>query len=173
MDLTFLTWLFLIVFMVHNFEEIITVEYWMKKIYPSIKETLPTFVQGHLEQEKDMTAGQFTIAVGVLFVVVSILLVISTLRTDLYYLFFGANIFFALNLLTHPLQALFLRKYVPGLITSIFIVLPYNIFLFTFLYQEDLLNSFTWVLSIIVALLFIPLLLLSHKIAHAWKKNFT
>lgn len=173
MDITFLTWAFLIVFMVHNFEEIISIEYWMKRVFPSIKESLPKLISKDLEKEKDMTAGQFSIAVCVLFVAVSLLLVISLLMTDLYFLFLGANLFFALNIITHPLQALYLRKYVPGLITSILVILPYNIHLFNSLYQEAVLNLLTLVLSVIVAILFIPLLLLSHKIAHAWKIKLT
>jgi len=88
-------------------------------------------------------------------------------------LFFGANLFFAVNIIIHPLQALFLRRYVPGLWTSLVLILPYNLILFKVINQEDILDTNMIILSLIVGILFVPLLLLSHKIAGLWKQRFT
>lgn len=172
MDIHFWIWMFLIVFMLHNFEEIFTIEYWFNMVYSDTKEHIPSYIIQQMEESKSMTAGQFTMAVCVLFLAVSVLLIISV-TTELYFLFLGANIFFALNIITHPIQALFLRRYVPGLWTSIVLILPYNLILFRVLYQEDMLDTRMIILSLIVGTLFVPLLLLSHKIADLWKQRFT
>lgn len=172
MDIHFWILMFLIVFMLHNFEEIFTIEYWFKRVYPETRERIPSFVIQEMEEAKSMTAGQFTMAVCVLFLAVSVLLIISV-TTELYFLFLGANIALALNIFTHPIQALFLRRYVPGLWTSIVLILPYNLILFNVLYQEDMLSTSMIILSLFVFTLFIPLLLLSHKIADLWKQRFT
>ncbi|GAA0375044.1 HXXEE domain-containing protein [Bacillus horti] len=172
MDFQFWIWMFLIVFMLHNFEEIFTIEHWFKRVYPAVKDQMPTFVQQQMNEAKTMTAGQFTMAVFVLFVPISVLLPLS-LTTELYFLFLGANLFFALNIITHPLQALFLRRYVPGLWTSIFIILPYNLILFNVMQKENLIDASTIGLTLLVALLFIPLLFLSHSIGEVWRKNCT
>ncbi|WP_055106497.1 HXXEE domain-containing protein [Paenibacillus ihumii] len=172
MDINFWIWMFLIVFMLHNFEEIFTIEYWFNRIYPVTKERIPLYIIQQMEKSKSMTAGQFTIAVFVLFLVVSVLLIISV-TTKFYFLFLGANIFFAINIIIHPIQALFLRRYVPGLWTSVVLILPYNLILFKMLYQEDMLDTSMIILSLIVGALFVPLLLLSHKIADLWKQRFT
>ncbi|MEI3606166.1 HXXEE domain-containing protein [Pseudogracilibacillus sp. SE30717A] len=172
MDINFWMLMFLIVFMLHNFEEIFTIEYWFNTTYADIKEHIPSSIIIELEKSKSMTAGQFAMAVCVLFLAVSMLLTISV-TTELYWLFLGANIFFALNILTHPIQALLLRRYVPGLLTSIFLIVPYNLILFNVLYQEAMLDTSMIVLSLIVGALFVPLLLLSHKIAEIWKQRYT
>lgn len=172
MELTFWMWMFIIVFMIHNFEEIFTMEYWFKKIYPRTHSRLPVLVLRQLESAKSMTAGQFTMAVFVLFLPISTLLILSV-TTELYFLFLGANFFFALNILTHPLQALYLKRYVPGLWTSLFAVLPYNLVLFDLLKQSGGLEPRTVVLSLIVAALLLPILPLAHRTAEYWKNNFT
>jgi hypothetical protein len=172
MELNFWMWIFIVVFMIHNFEEIFTVEYWFKKIYPHTRDRLPAPILQQLENTKSMTAGQFAMAVFVLFLPVSALLIISV-TTELYFLFFGANLFFALNILTHPLQAIYLKRYVPGLWTSLFVVLPYNFVLFILLTQAGGLDTRTIILSLIVTALLFPVLPFAHKAAEYWKRNFT
>lgn len=84
--------MFLLVFMLHVFEEIITIEYWFNSIYCDTRERIPSYIIQQLE--KSMTAGQFTIAVCVLFLAVSLFLIISV-TTELY-VFFGVPIYFLL-----------------------------------------------------------------------------
>lgn len=172
MEMNFWIWMFLVVFMIHNFEEIFTIEYWYKKIYPRLQERLPNLVRQQLESIKTMTAGQFTMAVFVLFIPVTVLLIISV-TTEQYFLFLGVNLFFALNILIHPLQALFLKRYVPGLWTAVFVILPYNLMLFPILERADVWDTRSIVCSILVVLLLLPTVPLGHKVAEYWQRNYT
>jgi len=167
MDLSLLIWSFLIIFMLHNFEEIITIEKWFHKTYPRIKERIPPFFNREMEQFKTITTAQFSIAVCVLFIVSSVLIIIS-ITTNHYFLFLGLNIFFSLNIFTHPVQSLLLKCYVPGLWTTLVFIIPYNLIVLYQFYSKGLLDTALIINALIVTILFIPLLMLSHKIAERY-----
>lgn len=71
MDMNFLILAFLIIFMLHNLEEIVAIEKWLSHTYPKKKELIPTFFQKEIEKVKDMTAVQFSVVVFVVSVFVS------------------------------------------------------------------------------------------------------
>lgn len=167
MDINLLIWSFLIIFMIHNFEEIITIEKWFQKTYPNIRERFPAVARKEIEKMKVTSAATFSIAVCVLFIVASALVII-TIITEQYFLFIGLNIFFALNIITHPVQSLFLRTYVPGVLTTFILIIPYNVILFNELITLGLMDFSTIGRALIVTILFIPMLLISHKIAEKW-----
>lgn len=167
MDINNFIFLFLTIFMLHNLEEIFMIERWFDRTYPRIKQSLPSFVRRILEQNKTMTAARFAAVVFILSIPASALLFTSVI-TEQYYLFLGLNIFFALNIFTHPLQSLLLKCYVPGLWTSILLIIPYNIVLFYCLYSKGILVSNLNIGTLIIFILIIPVFLLSHKIAEKW-----
>lgn len=156
---------FLIIFMLHNLEEIMMVERWMKGTYPQVRGKIPSFAQKELDQVKDMTSGRFAIVVFLLSIFASALLFLSA-TTQLDFLFFGLNFVFALNIFSHPLQSLFLKSYTPGVGTSIFLVIPYYIFFFYHFY--DVFSIQSMIGAFIIVLIFIPVFLLSHKMAAKW-----
>lgn len=167
MDLSFLIWSFLIVFMVHNFEEIIMIEKWFHTTYPDIKEKLPAFARNELEKRKQITTVQFTMAVFVLFLIVSLFIILTILQ-GYFFLFVGFNLFFSLNIVTHITQAIVLRCYVPGLWTTIFVILPYNLYFYYYLELHQLYYTFNFLDSVIIVLCLLPALLLAHKLAEKW-----
>lgn len=167
MDVHFLMCVFLIIFMLHNLEEIITIEKWLKHTYPRKKEQIPLFFQKEIENAKDMTAIQFSVAVFVVSIFASIVIIIS-LITEHYFIFLGLNMFFALNIFTHPIQSLLLKCYTPGVWTSILLIIPYNIVFFNYFYMEGMLTLHTFLAGLALFVLGIPILLLSHKIAEKW-----
>lgn len=92
--------IFVIIFMLHNLEEIISVEKWFQKTYPRVRNRIPSLIQQQLDQI-GMTTVRFAVVVFVISILASILLLISV-WTEQYYFFFGISFFFALNiLLTH------------------------------------------------------------------------
>lgn len=153
--------------MLHNLEEIIMIERWMKKTYPEIRERLPQFAKRELDSLQTTTAAQFSLVVFILSILASALIVI-TITTDEYFLFVGLNIIFALNILIHPFQSLLIRCYVPGLWTTILLIIPYYIFFFTQLYHQGLMYLVINLKTIVVFLIFIPVFLISHKISRKW-----
>lgn len=167
MDINVLMLSFIIVFMLHNLEEIFTVERWIQKIYPRIQNKVPLFAQKEIEKFKDMTAVRFAIVVFVLSIVCSALILFASL-TEQYYLFLGLHIVFSLNIFTHPLQSLFLQCYTPGLWTTIILIIPYNIVFVYYFFNTGLFTAETIVASLVIVALFIPAFLLSHKIGERW-----
>jgi len=163
MDINLLIWSFLIIFMLHNFEEIITIERWFKNTYPRVSKRIPPIIRNEIEQFRTITSAQFSIAVCVLFIVASILILITVL-TNQYFLFLGLIIFFALNIFTHPAQSILLKSYVPGGLTTIILIIPYNIIVL----KAGILDVGTIIGALVVTILFIPILFLSHKIAEKW-----
>ncbi|WP_152657996.1 HXXEE domain-containing protein [Oceanobacillus sp. CFH 90083] len=163
MDINTLIWSFLIVFMLHNFEEIIMIESWFHKKYPKTRERIPSFAIKELEKYKTMTSVQFSIVVCILSIVAAALILVTVI-TEQYFIFFGLNMIFALNIFTHPLQSLLLRCYVPGLWTTLLLIIPYNIIVYMQYYHHGILNLTTVIYSLIVIILFIPLFIVSHII---------
>lgn len=104
----------MIVFLIHDLEEIYTVEAFLQK------SSLPFSV----------TTGEFALAFSLLFLIVIIsFLVVRSGRTFLSLsaerLLFVIVVLLGVNALTHLLQMLILRSYVPGVITSATLVLPF------------------------------------------------
>lgn len=145
--------------MLHNLEEIITVEKWIQKIYPRVSGRTLLFIQEELEKYKYNTTAKFAVIV---FSVASKLILIAVI-TDHYYLFLGVNFLFAINIFTHPLQALNLRCYTPGILTSLLLIIPYYSLFFYHFYHTDMLTLNLIVGAIIVMVFLIPVFLISHK----------
>lgn len=161
MEIVMLIWLFVVVFMIHNFEEIILIERWFNRTYPIVKHRIPSFALSDIEKMKTITAAQFTFSILILFVSTIFLIYMTFLTNNLAY-FLGMNIFFGLNIFIHPNQSLLLKSYVPGLITTILCIIPYNIYLFYTLFNNGLLSTSLMLTSLIVTVLLIPIFLLSH-----------
>lgn len=158
---------FLIIFMLHNLEEIITIERWFQKAYPRVKKRMPSFARKELGNYKDITSAQFSIVVFVFSIFVSALILIAVI-TQHYYLFLGINLLFALNIFSHPLQALYLRCYTPGVLTSLLLIIPYYVLFFRRFYNTDMLTINSIFGAIVVMIFLIPAFLLSHKIGEKW-----
>lgn len=166
------TWMiaFLIIFMLHNLEEIITIETWMNKTYPQISHKIPSLIQKEIEKFKHMTAIRFSVVVFVLSIACSAVILIAAI-TQHYYFFLGLSLFFAINIFTHPLQSLYLKCYTPGVWTTITLIIPYYI-LFSFnILKSNLLTTNTIVGSFVVMLLFIPVFIFSQMVGEKWNSH--
>lgn len=167
MDINIFILFFVIIFMLHNLEEIITIERWFLKTYPRVRKRMPPFAQKELTNYKDMTSAQFAIVVFIFSLFISALILIAVL-TQTYYLFLGVSLFFALNIFTHPLQALYLKCYTPGVLTSLFLITPYYCLFFYHIYNTDIFDLSSIAGAIIVMIFQIPVFLISHKIGDKW-----
>ncbi|WP_077301742.1 HXXEE domain-containing protein [Virgibacillus pantothenticus] len=168
MDIHVLILTFLIIFMLHNLEEIITIERWFKNTYPRIRGRIPVPVQKVIDDFSNITAAQFAVAVLMISLVASLLLII-TVTTQHYFLFLGLNMLFAINIFTHPIQSLLLRCYTPGVWTTLLLILPYNIIFFYHFYIEGLLTRNMILSGLVVMVICMPFVFLGHKIAEKWK----
>ncbi|WP_281730488.1 HXXEE domain-containing protein [Metabacillus endolithicus] len=125
-------WLFLVIFMLHDFEEIISVESWSMKTSSLVesndnrlKKLIWSFwnINSHSFAKRDVVI--FLVASTIVFIKVQF---IESGWTSILFMIFLC--FVILHNLVHLIQTLILKTYTPGLYTAIGLVTPYTIYLF-------------------------------------------
>lgn len=123
-------WLLVVIFMLHDFEEIISVETWAKKTEG---------LSGRGKMAKiiwkfwNVNSYSFAKRDVVIFSIISAItfLKVQFVESDWSAMLFnGLLIFVLIHNAVHILQTLVLRKYTPGLYTAVLTVTPYTIYLF-------------------------------------------
>jgi hypothetical protein len=112
-----LIWLFPIVFMLHDFEEIIMMAPWVKKNRAELERRWPRLAPRMLALTGGLSTPAFALAVAILFAFISGLTVL-VVELRLYALWGAMLLVFALHFLAHIAQWIVLRRYVPVIITS-------------------------------------------------------
>lgn len=167
LDLQTLIWLFPIVFIFHDFEEIIMMEKWMKQNANTIYEKLPKSMANRVIKQFSMSTAQFAVAVVVIFIFVSG----STYMANQYvnqgplaniYCFTVMLLVFFIHVFTHIGQTIFFRSITPGVVTSVFLVLPYTIAMIGSLLVYDVITWYTLFVSLPFILIILPVVLLAH-----------
>ena len=124
-------WLFLVVFMLHDFEEIISVENWSRKTTYLIENT-SNRLQILIWNFWKINSHSFAKRDVVIFLVCStiVFLKVQFIESGWTAILFLSFLYFVLlHNLVHIIQTLILRTYTPGLITAIGLVTPYTIYL--------------------------------------------
>lgn len=164
-----LIWLFPILFIFHDFEEIIMVEKWLTRNKSKIFTLLPKKMAERIVKQFSMTTAQFSVAVLVVFLFVSI----STILASRYvlgqpfgdiYLFTTVQLVFFLHAFTHIGQSILLRSITPGAITSVIIIIPYSLYLFPAMLHYEIISWQTIWISLPLSILIVPVLLFAHWI---------
>lgn len=162
-----LIWLFPILFIVHDFEEIILVEKWLYRNKAKLYKLLPQKIADRIVKQFSMTTAQFAMSVLVIFLFVSV----STFLASQYildgalgdiYFFTVIQLIFFLHAFTHIGQTILLRSITPGAITSVIIIIPYCLFLFPAMFEYGYITWQTIWISLPFILLFFPVVLLAH-----------
>lgn len=125
MDFPMMIWLFPLLFIFHDFEEIIFIQPWMSRNKRSLQKKFPALsgrLLGHFER---ITTASFALGVAEEFILISIVTAFSY-RTGSYLIWNGLFLVFTLHLIMHCVQALILRRYVPAVATSV-LCLPVSI----------------------------------------------
>ncbi|MFD2442865.1 HXXEE domain-containing protein [Bacillus sp. CGMCC 1.16607] len=124
-------WLFLVIFMLHDFEEMISVENWSRKTSHLVENSnnrLKTLVwkfwniNSHSFAKRDVVI--FFVGSTIVYLKVQF---IESGWAEI--LFLSFLVFVLLHNLVHILQTLILKTYTPGLYTAIGLVTPYTIYL--------------------------------------------
>jgi hypothetical protein len=164
-----LLWLLPLVFIFHDFEEIIMMNAWMKRNKNYLQNKFPILGNRILSTYKNLSTASFSLAVAEEFLIL-VISVIFAVQFHWYLLWVACFMAFSLHLLMHIFQWIIIRKYIPAIITS-FISLIYSYFAFTDLINSDLYSGF-YLLLIAVAGLFIMAvnLFVIHKLAALFEK---
>ncbi|MEH7300786.1 HXXEE domain-containing protein [Neobacillus drentensis] len=157
-------WLFPLTFLLHDFEEIIFVEAWFQKNYAKVIKRVPLRARGLFEGMSHTTAARFSIPV-VLQLIMYIIAAYLAVEQQLFGLVVGFNVLLFLHVFTHIGQSLFFRTYALGVGTAILITVPYSLYLFYRLLQDEIINFRDIVLNAPYGLVTIFIVLIGHRIA--------
>jgi len=156
-----------IVFMMHEFEEIIFFKWWSRKNEQLLRNKYPRI---SARFDSISTAG-FSVAVAEEFILLCAI-TFGCVFLNGYYLWLAVFMGFSLHLLIHIAQWLVFRRYIPAIVTS-FLALLYSVYVLrVIIYQNifDISEIIIWSVAGIV--LVGGNLLLAHKIAFAFEKKF-
>ena len=118
-DFTILIWLFPIVFMIHDFEEIIFLKYWISKNMSYLAEKFPRISKRLLPRYANFSTAGFALAVAEEFVLFSLVTVGSVIFEN-YVLWLAMFMGFFVHLLMHVCQWILVKRYIPAIYTSFF-----------------------------------------------------
>jgi hypothetical protein len=142
-DLAKLIWWFPIVFILHDFEELLLFEPWLKKngadILARVKDKVPAFVERQLETILQKTTIQFAFPICMIFLLTCIASLLAA-EFGQYPFFIAVSGLFFLHGFMHLGQAILLRRYVPAIITSALVILPYGALLFWKMWAAGMIN---------------------------------
>jgi hypothetical protein len=157
-SLSTLLWLFPAVFMVHDLEEIITVESCMKRIASLQLRRVPKLLAPMVTRLTGITTAQFAAAVLLEFIVFLPITYVAA-EKGIYYLFLSCNTIMFLHVFTHLGQSILLGRYTPGVITSVLVITPYSLVLFYRLLDQRIVSIGEVLWSIPAGLLVVPLVM--------------
>lgn len=124
-------WLFVVVFMLHDFEEIITVEKWAKRTESKIQSE-NKWIKNKIWNFWNVNSHAFAKRDVFIFITMSTITFIKVQFLDSSWssvLFLSFLIFVLLHNLIHVVQTVLLKTYTPGLYTAILLVTPYVVYL--------------------------------------------
>jgi uncharacterized membrane protein YagU involved in acid resistance len=113
-----LMWLLPIVFMFHDFEEIIMFKPWLTANLPKLEKRFPKWTSRALADQSKMSTSAFALAVAEEFIILSVLTLLAV-ELELYPLWAGMLLGFFIHLLVHMGQFAVYRGYVPVILTSL------------------------------------------------------
>ena len=165
-----LLWLFPVVFMVHDFEEIIMIPSWMRKNREIILARFPQIGKRLLSRFGNLSGPGFSVAVLEEFLLISLLTFLSV-RYSLFNLWTGLMLVFWLHLFVHVIQFLIFRAYIPAIVTALLSIL-YCAYALVFVIHHGLVSgSITAIWFVIFAVAFAVNLAFAHRLGR-WVNKF-
>lgn len=161
-DLQTIIWLLPIIFIFHDLEEIITIESSMTANYPKTN-----FVKQALKAREKLgsTAAQLAISATWILLFISFI----TMMTAHYssngggFLLFTAMInLFVFQAFMHIVQTIMFRSYTPGIVTSLFLLIPYCLLSYNTLVEHGQIDWHLVIASLPVSMIFILIFLVGN-----------
>ncbi|MEW5960930.1 MAG: HXXEE domain-containing protein [Chloroflexota bacterium] len=111
-------WLLPIVFMIHDFEEIIMFRAWLMTDGDKVRQQFPRRGGQFLRPLEGLSTAAMTMAVAVIFLVLSTLTILAV-ELNLYNFWAGLMLGFFIHLIAHIGQYVLMKRYIPCVITSV------------------------------------------------------
>ena len=166
-----LIWLFPIAFMFHDFEEIIFWELWLNKHGGEVKSRVPAFLAKQVDTIVGKSTAQASVPICLIFSFTVLASFLAAEYQKYGFLLLASGAFF-LHGFMHLGQAVALRKYVPAVVTSALIVIPYGLVLYGRLINEGMVDmSGLLIYFLLAAALTVPFILVMHKVGDCLYKK--
>ena len=152
MKLDTMMWLLLVIFMFHEFEEIIMMKPWITMNINNLRQRFPVFAPWLLPHFERISAPSIALIVAVEFLMVSVLIYVAV-EFELYALWTSFLLIFTFHLVFHITSFILYRKYVPVIVTSI-ITIPYCLYALYFLknyHMEFWAGLIQWLVIVAIA----------------------
>jgi len=163
-------WLLPIVFMIHDFEEIIFFKPWMSKNKDYLAEKFPKMSKRFLPLMENLSTSAFALAVAEEFLLLSLITVGSVLF-DNYFLWLAAFMGFFVHLLVHLGQWIILKRYIPAIWTTFF-ALIYCVYALYKIISNNIFQISEIVLWTIIGFGLVGVnLLFAHKLAEMYDRR--
>lgn len=155
-------WMFPVIFMFHGLEEIITIESFITKYKNKIRETFLVKLTLTIKKKLGAKSAQLSISIAWILLFISIItfMTASLLPIGANFLLFTAalNLFF-LQAFSHIGQTIIFRSFTPGVITALFIVIPYSFLTYYHLFEWGFIDGHLLFKSIPISILLVPIFL--------------
>ncbi|MGP2569910.1 HXXEE domain-containing protein [Ornithobacterium rhinotracheale] len=130
--------LFLVIFILHEFEEIIFFKSWLNKNMEEITERFPQFARKVLPHWQSLSTSSFTLAVAEEFLILSVVSIYAVIFQE-YQLWLALFVGFSVHLIFHIIQWILYKKYIPC-IASTLLVFPICIYIFVRFNQMEIMD---------------------------------
>jgi hypothetical protein len=161
-----LIWLFPIAFILHDFEELILFEPWLKKnagaIKDRIKNRIPAFMEKQIDIIINKSTPQFALPICLIFILTCVSSILAAVYGKYFFFLLASSLFF-LHGFMHLGQAMIMRRYIPAVITSLFIAIPYGGIVFWRLIVMGIVNIPILLINFLGAIIIaVPFIMLMH-----------
>jgi hypothetical protein len=166
-----IVWLLPIVFMIHDFEEIIFIKSWINKNKDDLSEKFPKISKRFLLRLDNFSTSAFALAVATIFVSLS-LITLGSVLFDNYVLWLAAFMGFFMHLFVHLGQWIILKRYIPAIWTT-FLALTYCVYTLHEIISSNIFQISEIILWTIVGLGLLGInFILAHKLSEMFDKKY-
>lgn len=116
--LSFIIWTFPILFIIHDFEEIIFIKPWITKNSLYFQTNYPKLANKLLPHFKNLSTESFALGVAEEFIII-VFVTLYAYFTSEYKVWLGLFIAFSFHLIIHLIQSITIKRYIPAVLTSI------------------------------------------------------
>ncbi|PXV67377.1 uncharacterized protein with HXXEE motif [Dysgonomonas alginatilytica] len=169
-ELQIIVWLLPIVFIMHDFEEIIFFKPWVTKNSLYLKKRFPFLDKRLLPRMEALSVPAFALAVFEEFILLCII-TFTAFYFDYYSIWLAVFMAFFIHLFAHIIQWIVLRRYIPAIVTAI-LALLYCIYGFIVILRSQLFTVPEIILLSLAGVFFMVVnLLLAHGLAEKFDKK--
>jgi len=165
-----IVWLLPIVFMIHDFEEIIFFKSWISKNRDYLAKKFPKLSKRFLFRLENLSTPAFAIAMAEEFILLC-MITLGSVLFDNYLLWLAAFMGFFVHLLIHLVQWIVVKRYIPAIYTT-FLSLGYCSYSLYVIVSNNIFQPLEIVLWTVIGVVLVGVnLTFAHKLAEIFDKK--